>query len=227
MNSKIKVLFIDDEQPIRKLLAHILSTEGYTIFEAGSVKEGLSAASLNSPDVILLDLGLPDGSGEDVLRKLREWTKAPIIILTANKADDEKVKLLDLGADDYLVKPFHAPELLARIRVALRHLKKDSANPVITLGDLCIDLSGHLVKVKGVEVKLTSKEYEFLKILAQNAGKIVTQTQILTEIWGPNNENNSHYLRVYVAQLRKKVEEPLGQKIIVTESGIGYRLLVS
>lgn len=227
MNSKIKVLFIDDEQPIRKLLGHILSTEGYTIFEADSVKAGLAAASLNSPDVILLDLGLPDGSGEDVLRKLREWTKAPIIVLTANKADDEKVKLLDLGADDYLVKPFHAPELLARIRVALRHLKKDSANPVITLGDLSIDLGGHLVKVKGVEVKLTSKEYEFLKILAQNAGKIVTQTQILTEIWGPNNENNSHYLRVYVAQLRKKVEEPLGQKIIVTESGIGYRLLVS
>lgn len=227
MNSKIKVLFIDDEQPIRKLLAHILSTEGYFIFEADSAKAGLTAASLNSPDVIILDLGLPDVSGEDVLRKLREWTKAPIIILTANKADDEKVKLLDLGADDYLVKPFHAPELLARIRVALRHLKKDSANPVITLGDLSIDLSGHLVKVKGVEVKLTSKEYEFLKILALNAGKIVTQTQILTEIWGPNNENNSHYLRVYVAQLRKKVEEPLGQKIIVTESGIGYRLLVS
>lgn len=227
MTNKMKILFIDDEQPIRKLLGHILSTEGYAIFEADSVKAGLAAASLNSPDVILLDLGLPDGSGEDVLRKLREWTKAPIIILTANKADDEKVKLLDLGADDYLVKPFHAPELLARIRVALRHLKKDSSNPVITLGDLTIDLSGHLVKVKGVEVKLTSKEYEFLKILAKNAGKIVTQTQILTEIWGPNNENNSHYLRVYVAQLRKKVEEPLGQKIIVTESGIGYRLLVS
>lgn len=227
MTNKMKILFIDDEQPIRKLLGHILSTEGYAIFEADSVKSGLAVASLNSPDVILLDLGLPDGSGEDVLTKLREWTKAPIIILTANKADDEKVKLLDLGADDYLVKPFHAPELLARIRVALRHLKKDSSDPVITLGDLTIDLSGHLVKVKGVEVKLTSKEYEFLKILAKNAGKIVTQTQILTEIWGPNNENNSHYLRVYVAQLRKKVEEPLGQKIIVTESGIGYRLLVS
>ncbi len=227
MNSKIKILFIDDEQPIRKLLAHILTTEGYTIFEAESVKEGLASASLHSPDVILLDLGLPDGSGEEVLIKLREWSKAPIIVLTANKADDEKVKLLDLGADDYLVKPFHAPELLARIRVALRHQQRDTANPVISLGDLMIDLSGHLVKVKGVEVKLTSKEYEFLKILAKNAGKIVTQTQILTEIWGPNNENNSHYLRVYVAQLRKKVEEPLGQKIIVTESGIGYRLLVN
>lgn len=226
MNSKIKVLFIDDEQPIRKLLGHILTTEGYTILEAASVKEGLAVASLDSPDVILLDLGLPDGTGEDVLRKLREWTKAPIIVLTANKADDEKVKLLDLGADDYLVKPFHAPELLARIRVALRHLQKDSANPVITLGDLSIDLSGHLVKVKGLEIKLTSKEYEFLKILAKNAGKIVTQTQILNEIWGPNNQNNSHYLRVYVAQLRKKVEEQLGYKIILTESGIGYRLRI-
>ncbi|MGE3610659.1 MAG: response regulator [Bacteriovoracaceae bacterium] len=224
MNSKIKVLFIDDEQPIRKLLGHILTTEGYTIFEAANVKEGLSVASLHSPDVILLDLGLPDGSGEDVLRKLREWTKTPIIVLTANKADDEKVKLLDLGADDYLVKPFHAPELLARIRVALRHLQKDSASPVIVLGDLTIDLSGHLVRVKGIEIKLTSKEYEFLRILAKNAGKIVTQTLILNEIWGPNNEKNSHYLRVYVAQLRKKVEEPLGQKIIFTESGIGYRL---
>lgn len=226
MTTKIKVLFIDDEQPIRKLLNHILSSEGYFTFEASNVKEGLNLASLHSPDIILLDLGLPDGSGEDVLKKLREWTKAPIIILTANKADDDKVKLLDMGADDYLVKPFHAPELLARIRVALRHLSRDEANPIISIGDLSIDLSGHQVRVKGEEIKLTSKEYEFLKILAKSAGKIVTQTQILNEIWGPNNENNSHYLRVYVAQLRKKVEEPLGQKIIVTESGIGYRLIV-
>jgi two-component system, OmpR family, KDP operon response regulator KdpE len=225
MNHKVKVLFIDDEQPIRKLLKHILSDEGYTIFEASNVKEGITQASLNIPDIILLDLGLPDGSGEEVLKTLREWTQAPIIILTANKADDDKVKLLDMGADDYLVKPFHAPELLARMRVALRHLHKDD-NPLIQIGNLSIDLSGHLVKVKDEEIKLTAKEYEFLKILAKSAGKIVTQGQILKEIWGPNNEENSHYLRVYVAQLRKKVEEPLGRKLIVTESGIGYRLLV-
>lgn len=226
MSSKVKILCIDDELQIRRLLHHILTTEGYVTFEAATGKEGVSMAAMYMPDVILLDLSLPDLNGEEILKLIREWSKAPIIVLTANKADDDKVRLLDCGADDYLVKPFHAPELLARIRVALRHSHKEEIGAVLTLGGLIIDLNGHSVTVNGQEVKLTSKEYEFIKVLARNSGKIVTQTQILNEIWGPNNDHNSHYLRVYVAQLRKKIEEPLGKKIIITEAGIGYRLVV-
>lgn len=226
MNSKIKVLFIDDELPIRRLLDLILKEEGYAAIEAPNGKEGLAVASMRNPDVILLDLGLPDMSGEEVLKSIRQWSRAPIIILTANKSDDEKVKLLDLGADDYLVKPFSNPELLARIRVAIRHLKKDIDSPLLSFDDLEVDLAGYEARVKGKNIKLTSKEFEFLKILSLNEGKIVTQSQILNEIWGPNNESNSHYLRVYVAQLRKKIERPLGKKIIITEPGIGYRLKI-
>ncbi len=227
MNKKVKILYIDDEAPIRKLLHHILISEGYELYEAINGEEGLKLAATYLPHVILLDLGLPDHDGKEVLKRLREWTSTPVIILTANKADDEKVKLLDSGADDYLIKPFHAPELLARIRVALRHLHNDQEkNPILKFGNLEIDLNGHEVKINDHSVKLTAKEFEFFKILALNAGRIVTQTQILKEIWGPNMEKNSHYLRVYVAQLRKKVEEPLGRKVIITEAGIGYRLIL-
>ncbi len=162
-------------------------------------------------------------SGEVVLKELRQWTQTPVIILTANKTDEDKVMLLDLGADDYLVKPFHGPELLARIRVAIRHLEKNHSDPILTFGDLVLDLAASMVKVKGEHIKLTNKEYQFFSILVKNAGKIVTQKQILDEIWGENNEDKSHYLRVYVAQLRKKVESILSKKVIITEPGIGYR----
>jgi len=221
---KVKVLFADDEVGIRKLLTHLLSYENYQIFEASTGKEAIQLASLHQPDIILLDLSLPDLNGEEVLKEIKHWSSAPVIILTANKTDDDKVKLLDLGADDYLVKPFHAPELLARIRVALRHKNSDNREVKIEIDDFCMDFSARIVSVRNIEVHLTSKEYHFLSILVKNRGKIVTQTQILNEIWGPNNESNSHYLRVYAGQLRKKIEEPLGKKIIYTEAGIGYRL---
>lgn len=225
-NSDIKILYIDDEIAIRKILFHIIKAAGYTPLEAATGEEGLMMASTQLPHVILLDLALPNQNGETILKEIRSWSQVPIIVLTANKTDDDKVKLLDLGADDYLVKPFHAPELLARIRVAIRHCETDKMNPILNFGDLIVDLAGHEVRVKNKLVKLTAKEFSFIKILAVNAGRIVTQKQILTEIWGPNNEENSHYLRVYVAQLRKKVEAPLGKKIIITEAGIGYRLVI-
>ncbi|OFZ17224.1 MAG: hypothetical protein A2X86_01880 [Bdellovibrionales bacterium GWA2_49_15] len=224
MSIKHKILYIEDEKPIRKLLHFILESAGHQPIEACSGSEGLMLAASHQPDVILLDLGLADISGTDLLAKLREWSKTPVIILTANKADDEKVTLLDMGADDYLVKPFHAPELLARIRVAIRHAEKSIPDPVISLGKLNIDCAGHLVKVGLEQIKLTSTEFDLLKVLAQNAGKVVTQRQLLQDVWGPNNSHNSHYLRVYIAQLRKKIEGPLGKRIIYTESGVGYRL---
>ena len=226
MSMIYSILIIEDDEGIRTYLKELLLDNGFNVMTAEDGITGLKIIKKSVPDLVLLDLGLPDMSGEEVLKKIREWSNAPIIILTANKTDDDKVKLLDLGADDYLVKPFHSPELLARMRVALRHLKRDQGEPILNLGDLSIDLSCHMVFVRGEEIKLTSKEYSFLKILVINAGKIVTQTQILNNIWGPNNEENSHYLRVYAGQLRKKIEEPLGKKIIITESGIGYRLIV-
>lgn len=224
--NRYKVLYIDDENAVRKLLHYILKSDGYEPIGAKDGEEGLMLASSHNPDVVILDLALPDMSGETVLKGLREWFQNPVIVLTANKADDDKVKLLDMGADDYLVKPFHGPELLARVRVALRHLKKEESVSSVEIGDLVVDVAASIVKVKGIEIKLTSKEYQFLKILALNAGRIVTQTQILNDVWGPNNQENTHYLRVYMAQLRKKVEKPLGKKIITTESGVGYRILI-
>ncbi len=224
MSTKHKILYIEDERPIRKLLHFILESEGHLPIEACTGAEGLMLAASHSPDVVLLDLCLPDMSGAELLSKLREWSKTPVIILTANKADDEKVTLLDMGADDYLVKPFHAPELLARIRVAIRHSEKSSNDPMINLGQLTIDCVGHIVKIGDDIIKLTSTEFDLLTVLGQNAGKVVTQRQLLHDVWGPNNTRNSHYLRVYIAQLRKKIEGPLGKRIIYTESGVGYRL---
>lgn len=222
---KFKILYIDDENSVRKLLQFLLKSDGYDAIEAKNGSEGLMMASSHKPDVIILDLALPDMSGEIVLKLLREWSKAPVIVLTANKDDDAKVKLLDLGADDYLVKPFHGPELLARIRVAIRHIEHDQEEPVIKIGDLIIDLPANIVRIKDNEIKLTITEFRFLKILVTNLGRIVTQGQILNEIWGPGNEGNTHYLRIYVAQLRKKIEKPLGKKIIYTESAVGYRII--
>jgi two-component system KDP operon response regulator KdpE len=223
MKVKHKILIIEDEVSIRKMLVHMLPPNDYQVIEAIDGENGLMLASSHHPDVILLDLALPDKSGEVVLKELRQWTQTPVIILTANKTDEDKVMLLDLGADDYLVKPFHGPELLARIRVAIRHLEKNHSDPILTFGALVLDLAASMVKVKGEHIKLTNKEYQFFSILVKNAGKIVTQKQILDEIWGENNEDKSHYLRVYVAQLRKKVESVLNKKVIITEPGIGYR----
>jgi two-component system KDP operon response regulator KdpE len=258
-----KILYIDDEIAVCELLNFILKREGYTAIEAKTGIEGLKVMREMNPDVILLDLSLPDLTGEEVLAEIRRDRKTPVIILTANDTDDDKVKLLDLGADDYLVKPFHRPELMARIRVAIRHREKSALRSgfnqssgsglglglefkqdqglrndphpnsgfeledamIFRLGELEIDFAASIVKVKNKEVKLTSTEFKFLKILALNFGKIVTQSYLLKEVWGPNNEKNTHYLRVYALQLRKKIEKPLGKKIFVTESGVGYRII--
>lgn len=224
--NKIKVLFIDDEPSVRKLLNFVLESEGYQTISAENGEQALMMAASHKPDVVILDLGLPDLSGKTVLKRLREWSHAPVIVLTANKEDDEKVLLLDAGADDYLVKPFHTPELLARIRVVLRHSLREQSgsDAIIKIGDLEISIKDHIVKVKGEEIKLTSTEFNFLALLLKNQGRVVTQTHILKEVWGPGNSQNTHYLRVYAAQLRKKVEKPLGKKLIITEPGVGYRI---
>ena len=227
MMNKVKILVIDDELSVRKLLRYVLEAEGYQVLEAGTGELGLMYNASHRPDIILLDLGLPDLEGQVVLQRIREWTNSPVLILMANKEDDEKVKLLDMGADDYLIKPFNMQELLARIRVALRHANRleNEIEPVIQIGDLKVDVGAHLVYVRDEEIKLTGTEFSFLALLSKNIGRVVTQNQLLNEIWGPGNTENTHYLRVYAAQLRKKVEVPLGKKLIYTEPGVGYRML--
>lgn len=184
----------------------------------------LKAAQIR-PDVVILDMGLPDMDGMDVLRRLREWTQIPVIILSVRDADQDKVAALDAGADDYLTKPFSTDELMARIRVALRHAALPEELPIFTVGDLQVDLTRRLVTVKGEAVKLTPTEYALLRVMIRHAGKVLTRRQILREVWGREYENETHYLRVYFAQLRQKIEaDPTVPSIIVTEPGIGYRL---
>lgn len=227
MKAGKRILVIDDEQAIRRLLKVSLEPEGYMVMEAKTGEEGIQQAASQRPELILLDLGLPDLNGAQVLKRIREWSQVPILILTVQDSEEDKVALLDLGADDYLTKPFSVPELMARIRVLERHVKTGQSDPVFKSGDLEIDMSAHVVRVKGEEVKLTSTEYDFLKVLALNAGKVVTQRQILKEVWGPNSVEHTHYLRIYAAQLRKKIEENSSEpKWILTEPGVGYRLKV-
>jgi len=225
MKPSKRVLVIDDEQAIRRLLKAGLEPAGYTVLEAKSGEEGISEAASQRPELIILDLGLPDLSGAKVLKRIREWSQVPVLILTVQDSEDDKVALLDAGADDYLTKPFGVPELLARLRVLERHGRGASSEPIQAVGDLEFDFSAHLVKLGGKELKLTSTEYDFLKILALNAGKVVTQRQILKEVWGPNAVEHTHYLRIYAGQLRKKIEEdPSNPVRIITEPGVGYRL---
>jgi two-component system KDP operon response regulator KdpE len=225
MKAAKRVLVIDDEQAIRKLLKASLEPAGYQVFEAKSAEEGLSAAIAQRPELVVLDLGLPDKSGLEVLKRLREWSQVPVLILTVQDDEAEKVALLDAGADDYLTKPFGVPELLARLRVLERHAQRGETEPIQKFGDLAIDLGAHVVKLRGQELRLTSTEFEFLKVLAQHAGKVVTQRQILKEVWGPNSVEHTHYLRIYAAQLRKKIEtDPANPQWIITEPGVGYRL---
>ena len=220
-----RILVIDDEQAIRKLLKTSLEPAGYQVFEAKDGDEGLRDAASVRPEVIILDIGLPGKNGAEVLKRIREWSQVPVLILTVQDSEEDKVKLLDLGADDYLTKPFGVPELLARLRVLERHAHGADSEPIHKFGDLEIDLGAHLVRLKGAEVKLTSTEFDFLKVLAQHAGKVVTQRQILKEVWGPNSVEHTHYLRIYAAQLRKKLEDdPSNPKWIITEPGVGYRL---
>ncbi len=222
---KPAVLVIDDEVQIRRLLRVTLEANGYRVWEASTGNDGIVEAAQRRPDVVVLDLGLPDLDGLTVLKRLREWSHVPILILTVREADDEKVMALDAGADDYVTKPFSTAELLARLRVALRHIQPMPENAVFRHGGLEVDLASRRVTVRGREVRLTPTEYAFLRLLVRNAGRVVTQRQILAEVWGPKAVEQTHYLRVYAAHLREKLEpDPARPEFILTEPGVGYRL---
>ena len=227
MNSKAAdILIIDDEPQIRKLLEITLQSNGYRVQEASTAREGLALAASHPPDLILLDLGLPDDSGHTVLKSLREWYTQPVIILSVQSSEEAIVTALDHGANDYLVKPFRSGELLARIRSVLRSINAGVEDPVIVSGDLQIDLSLRTVRKNNEPVKLTSTEYSLLSLLARNEGKVLTHQFLLRSIWGPSFVDQSQYLRVYVAQLRKKIEaDHNAPQHLLTESGIGYRFV--
>ncbi len=219
-----RILVIDDEKQIQRLLKTALSGYGYEVEEAATGYEGLNRATISHPDLIILDLGLPDIEGIQVIEKLREWTGIPVIILSVREHEDEKINALDAGADDYVTKPFGMGELLARIRVVLRHKGKDEDGPVLIFGGLTLDITHRRLSVNGKEIKLTPTEYEILKCLALHAGRIVTHRQLLLATRGPNYQKDTHYLRVYIAHLRQKIEEDLNHPLyIITEPGVGFR----
>jgi len=224
MVSPDNILIIDDEQQIRRLLEITLSANGYKISGAATGKEGLLMAATGQPVLIILDLGLPDADGMDVLKKLREWYFKPIIILSVRSSEEDIVKALDNGANDYLTKPFRTGELLARIRAAVRQGKGTSENPVLNFGTLAIDLANHTARKDNELIKLTSTEFSLLALLAKNEGRVLTHQYILKEVWGMGYIEQTQYLRVFIAQLRKKVEDnPAKPRLLNTESGIGYR----
>ncbi|MBC7845429.1 MAG: response regulator [Flavobacterium sp.] len=228
MNNQAEILVIDDEVQIRKLLEITLDSNGYKTFFAVNAKEGVLAAANHQPDLIILDLGLPDEDGQVVLKRLREWFKNPIIILTVKNTEEEIVKALDNGANDYLSKPFRTQELLARIRTALRNLVQKDNEPIIQFGDVSIDFTSRIVKLKEEILKLTATEYNLLSILVKNEGRVLTHQYLLKEVWGNSYSDQTQYLRVFVAQLRKKIEaDPNRPKFIITESGVGYRFNTS
>ena len=219
------VMVVEDEPPVRRFLRAALAAHGYRVLEAGGVREAEQLAPSHNPDLLLMDLGLPDGDGIDLVRRIREWSRAPIIVLSARGREEDKVAALDAGADDYLTKPFGINELLARLRVALRHSQSTlEQRQVLETGPLRIDLARREVTVGGAEVRLTPTEYRVLALLAQHAGKVLTHHQILREVWGPN-ATEAHYVRVQMAELRKKIEaDPARPRLLVTEPGVGYRL---
>jgi len=218
------ILIIDDEVQIRRLLEITLSASGYKISEASTGKEGLTLAATRQPALIILDLGLPDADGLEILKKLREWYEKPILILSVRSSEDDIIKALDHGANDYLTKPFRTGELLARIRVAIRQSQGNSDNPILVFGTLTVDLSSHTARKNNELLKLTSTEFSLLALLAKNEGRVLTHQYILKEVWGMGYVEQTQYLRVFMAQLRKKVEdEPSKPKLLNTESGIGYR----
>ncbi len=218
------ILVIDDELPIRRLLDITLSANGYRIINSDKGKQGLIDAATYNPSLIILDLGLPDIDGQEILKKLREWYTNPIMILSVRDSESEIVSALDNGANDYLTKPFRSGELLARIRACIRSSSNNSENPVIQSGSLTIDLVSHVVKKNNEILKLTSTEFSLLALLAQNEGRVLTHQFILNKVWGHGYSGQTQYLRVFVAQLRKKIEDnPSRPSLLITESGIGYR----
>lgn len=224
------ILVIEDEPPIRRFLRASLGAEGYRLAEAGTGQQGLSMAATQPPDLVLLDLGLPDMDGLQIIEELRGWSQMPILILSARDQEEDKVIALDRGADDYLSKPFGVDELLARIRVALRHQARISGQPTgamarFSVGDLTVDLEARRVFVRGQEVHLTPIEYRLLATFVQHAGKVLTHRFLLKEVWGPGHIEETHYLRVFTANLRRKLEaDPARPRYLLTEQGVGYRL---
>ena len=222
---KSSALIIDDEKQIRRLLRIALEGADYHVLEADTGQSGLMAIVQSRPDVVLLDLGLPDTEGAKVLERLREWTRVPVLILSVRDNPEEKVAALDAGADDYVTKPFDTAELLARLRVIQRRSLVETGEPVFQVGDLSVDLADRSVTYRGKEVKLTPTEYALLRVLVQHAGKVVTHKQLLRTVWGEKSEGQAQYLRVYITHLRKKFETGSdGPPLIKTEVGIGYRL---
>lgn len=224
MNLPDTILVIDDEVQIRRLLEITLSSNGFKISEASTGKEGLIAAATHNPALIILDLGLPDTSGLEILKKIREWYHKPIIILSVKNSEEDIINALDNGANDFLTKPFRTGELLARIRAALRHSPGNEADPNLSFGSLSVDLVNHIARKNEDILKLTSTEFSLLALLAKNSGRVLTHQSILKEIWGFGYVGQTQILRVFVAQLRKKIEDdPAKPKLLITESGIGYR----
>lgn len=224
------ILLIEDEPQMRRFLRITLQSHGYRLVEAGTGEEGQREATTRNPDIVLLDLGLPDMDGIEVTKRFREWSEVPIIVISAREQEEDKIKALDAGADDYLTKPFGAGELLARIRVALRHrvmLQSGEGEPEFALGNLRVDLTKRRVFLKNEEIHLTPIEYRLLTVLIKNAGKVVTHSHLLKDVWGPPYTGQTEYVRVYMAQLRRKLEEdPAQPKFLINEPGIGYRLKV-
>ncbi len=219
-------LIIDDEPQMQRLLRVTLEANGYRVFDATTGADGIAQAAQRRPDVVLLDLGLPDLEGLEVLKRLREWSRVPVIILSVRDREDDKVVALDAGADDYVTKPFNSAELLARLRAVLRHTQPKGADAIFRNHALEVDLSARVVRKHGQEIKLTPIEYSLLRLFVSHAGKVLTHRQLLTEVWGPKAVEQTHYLRVHIAHLRDKIEDsPAQPEMLVTESGIGYRLL--
>jgi two-component system KDP operon response regulator KdpE len=227
MNSHApSVLLVDDEAQIRRFLRAGFEMDGFSVQDVDNGNDGIKNATMRPPDLIILDLALPDMDGSEVLSRLRSWSNVPVIVLSVRSNEDEKVKLLQLGADDYVVKPFGMAELLARSRAAIRrHTRNESGDPVVSLGRLVVDLAKRSVFVDGERLSLTRKEFRLLQILAQHAGNVVTHGQLLNEIWGAGHDQDSHYLRIFVRKLRQKIEaDPTQPKLLLTELGVGYRL---
>jgi two-component system KDP operon response regulator KdpE len=221
------VLVIDDEPQIRRLLRVTLEANGYRVSDAATGNDGVVQAAQRKPDVVLLDLGLPDLDGLTVLKRIREWSRVPVVILSVRDQEEEKIAALDSGADDYVTKPFNSGELLARLRAALRHSQPQGADAIFRVGSIEVDLGRRVVLKEGAEVKLTPIEYSLLRLLVTHAGKVLTHRQLLTEVWGEKAVGQSHYLRVHIAHLREKLEgNPSDPELILTEPAVGYRLLL-
>jgi len=224
--SATTVLIIDDEPQIRRLLRVTLEANGYEVFDAVTGQDGIVQAAQRRPEIILLDLGLPDLDGVEVLIRIREWSRVPVIVLSVRDRENDKIAALDAGADDFVTKPFGSGELLARLRTTLRRAQPQSAQAVFRAGNLEVDMAARIVRKNGQEVKLTPTEYALLRLLVVHAGKVLTHRHLLTEVWGPNAATQTHYLRVHIAHLREKLEaDAANHKFIITEPGVGYRVM--